>query len=1399
MKIKKLKKRWYVLFISLLLMAAGIFTYALTASHEATTLGYNVYIDEVSYYTYPKILEGSGSWLRNKDEINGSFLNRNVAVYCLQHYKASPNGIIYNEAPGSSINAAVYLAMSAPIDELGIRSIVKNDGHDGDREYLVRQLLVWYCTDGLKSESGLNNAPACKGRNGVEYDSNFSKSYSSELSASSQGIRVTPQDDGIGEAFLSGIKNLRGLLDKYADGNELNWDSSSYEVEAFNSTYNIAKGLSASSNLNLNDTEIEIYATYNGAKDDKIKFRTSPNGENINQVSPKETFCVLIPIDYNISNVELVAETNNAKKVTGKAYYTMAGSYQEVAVADYETVNRSSTAKVTGNAPVLNIIKTDEQGNKLGGAVFEIYKMHELNNAPANSKRWTDPSDNKEYAITYVTKVRTQSNANNLGIARFTAEQNVKYMVKEVQAPVNYELPAEKDRAKSTYLQIGQTNTVTFIDKKITDTHLYIRKVSLESRNAVDNKEISEDDLERLEGAEFTIEDITPNGASQEGLINTDGTRKKFKTNENGVISCKVKANHRYKVTEVTPPPGYKLPDKESDKVKEIDVVQDSNKNIVEFQDPKVKGTLSIKKVSKRDPNTSLEGVEFKLLNSKGNVVKRGKTDKFGKLQFENLDLGKYKLVETKAKQGYIIPDDLKKGIEVEVTENNNVVKYPTNSTSGTVSNEQIMGRIAIRKVDEVTGKPVKGTTVYGLYSDSACTQEIEKLTSVDGALSNESKELPYKMYYLKEIQAPDGYELSSKVTPVNINQPTTKKTYIVTVSDTPKRIVLRLFKKDSRESKYLAGAGFQLYKINDDKSESKISYKDGTWTLQDTFYTNAEGYLEIPCWLRYGKYKLVEVQAPEGYNKIKDIEITLDDSTKLNSVGVASVTVDNDKILGNVKLTKVKGSDNVTVPNTSFALYRVTDKNIMYGYKGDNGDADKKIKQGLESLVTEGKQFTIKDIPSENKKEPNPAEPVIDSITVDKDFPQPTGQELKVKANIRGPKDMKVKFIVGDLNGNEYVRQDYSEKTEVKVSFTQPGDKRIIVVVRYNDNGTTKFKRGSIFFQIVAASNKINPKDLEKPLQVIQNTPTIYEDQPNPNTEDKNVYNQTNLVKDKLNGVEYVNSYTTDKDGSLVVNDLPYGYYFFVEEKVDEPCVQDTTPIVFKVAEQGKTLEYTMHNNTITKFELTKTDVSDGKLLPNTEFAIYGDDKKTVVDSGVTDENGIATFWLTPGTYYYQEIKAPEGYQIDTGLYEFTVNDNDTVVKAHMTNSKQGFIITKTDVSDGTLLPNTEFAIYKDDKTTIITTGVTDEKGEAKFSLGTGTYYYQEIKAPEGYQIDNGLYQFVIKENDEIVRAHMTNTKLPRTGTVLSNDKLPLEITLAVVMLSGLVVFFVRKKVRNK
>ena len=84
---------------------------------------------------------------------------------------------------------------------------------------------------------------------------------------------------------------------------------------------------------------------------------------------------------------------------------------------------------------------------------------------------------------------------------------------------------------------------------------------------------------------------------------------------------------------------------------------------------------------------------------------------------------------------------------------------------------------------------------------------------------------------------------------------------------------------------------------------------------------------------------------------------------------------------------------------------------------------------------------------------------------------------------------------------------------------------------------------------------------------------------------------------------------------------------------------------------------------------ELTKKDISSGKVLPDTGIRIYDEDQKIVVE-GRTDEQGNFSFQKLPaGKYSFQEFDAPDGYQLDETPIPFEIKENDEIIKCEMTN----------------------------------------------------------------------------------------------------------------------------------
>ena len=175
------------------------------------------------------------------------------------------------------------------------------------------------------------------------------------------------------------------------------------------------------------------------------------------------------------------------------------------------------------------------------------------------------------------------------------------------------------------------------------------------------------------------------------------------------------------------------------------------------------------------------------------------------------------------------------------------------------------------------------------------------------------------------------------------------------------------------------------------------------------------------------------------------------------------------------------------------------------------------------------------------------------------------------------------------------------------------------------------------------------------------------------------------------------------------------------------------------------------------------------------------------------------------------KETVAPDGFIIDENVYSFSIEKDGETVEISNTEAGHGFInkpekgsveITKTDVSTGQLIPNCGIEILDKDGNVVVQ-GRTDDNGIVKFDmLRVGDYFYREFDAPDGYILDENSYPFTIKENGEIVKCRMTNTKIPQQTTPYTGDNgsdILAWIMIGLSLAIGSVLFICRKKKGGK
>ena len=809
---------------------------------------------------------------------------------------------------------------------------------------------------------------------------------------------------------------------------------------------------------------------------------------------------------------------------------------------------------------------------------------------------------------------------------------------------------------------------------------------------------------------------------------------KQGKTDEKGHLEFDKVPWGRYQLKEIDAPDGYVLDPSAKD------FVLDKDKQEFKYQyvNRRIKGQLVITKIDK-DTKKPLKGATFEI--KKGDtLIQTVTTDDTGVAKLDKLPYGEYTVIEKEAPQGYLLNATPQKINIVQDAEIYHV----------TFENKAGKGNIEITKTEDGSGRKLAGAE-FAIWDQS--------MAQVDTVVTGESgvgvsSSLPVGTYYIQETRAPEGYVIDPKMHPIRIGE----EGRVIKYSMPNKQILgkVKIKKVDAVTGTTLEGIEFKIY----EKSKPDV--------VVDTLVTDEFGMAtskELP----FGDYIIKESKTPNGYFPlVKDYEFKIDRHDK-----VVEFTIENKPILTDLIVNKTGELTGKSVPGATFQLKKNGEiMNFKIGTQVVSSlttDSQGKIKFPQKLGVGNYELIEIK-APSGYL----PAKSVKFEITADSVKENPNGLVINVKdKEIKGNvKLVKIDEDTGKVMPN--ITFELFNKDDVSLGkYTT--DENGVIEVKDLDYGEYYFKEVSKPHGYVEDTGKI-PFMIQKDGQTI----TL-------NKSNKLIDGDLELTKvdidtgETLSGVifkvvnattnEAIGTYTTDSTGKFRINDLPFGKYYVKEIQGLEGYESDPKPEIFYIQESGELVTITKYNKKIKgKIQINKTDVSDGKVIPDCGFRIWKDDKKTIVIEGKTDKNGIAEFELGYGKYYYQEFDAPEGYVLDNRLYPFEIKENGEIVKAHMTNEKiKGTMeLSKVDISNGMLIPNAKFKIYKDDKKTVVVKGVTDQNGIAKFNLEYGKYYYQEYDAPVGYILDDTLFPFEIKINGDIVKCQMTNK--PETGGLIIN-----------------------------
>lgn len=963
------------------------------------------------------------------------------------------------------------------------------------------------------------------------------------------------------------------------------------------------------------------------------------------------------------------------------------------------------------------------------------------------------------------------------GVVKFEGLPFGRYTIAETKAPQGY-VPAgsinvevKGDGSNGSVIQVGDV-----INKR---TKLTVTK-------------FAEDEKTALPGAKFVIKSadgkyVKVDGTSFASFADKKEDATAIVTDENGTFTLEYLPLGEYVLEEVKAPDGYlTISDPENFTIK-------NESTAVSVGNTRIKADL---KIIKTDENGKLlEGIKFTLKNSVvGFVTASGSngrytytdladtvtefiTDERGEIFVSGLLWGTYYLSETNAPKGIVgIKDQI---VKVDAENHNKTIELK-------LENRSEKGKIEFTKTDGagngLAGAVFKLKLVEKSGTAYSTVEQMYAISDDKGRVSFE--DVPYGVYELSEVIAPEGYVRSNDTYYVSIGDAVAEGKKIDSVpnpwtnSRTEKEFTVKKVSADGGE--LLNGAVFQVLDEDNNPIEDKIITTNG-----------GSGKITLPL----GRYYLKETVAPEGYELNEEL-IPFEVTTN----GRNTVTVKNTPKTGSLTIQKAD-KDGKPLLGAEFKIYAAEGaarKNPIYTLITDS--SGKAVKTGIpygsyvaiESRAPEGyerdnTEHTF-DIPQKNEDGTVSADI---SISVENTKSRYALSIVKRDINDKNKKLANTKFAV--RGGGFYAEVETGKDGTATVEVPAAGEYSITEIAP------------PVGYTLDPATYTVK---VEGHTAAGEEEPFIAK-----NYQTKVTLNKVDEKGNRLEGAEFSildadgkqpakftqegSVYTYSESGSVTeieagyadIVGLPVGSYILRENKAPEKYIpMEDMSFHVRADLYDKALELTVENLPHEKGVAVLKESPDGTRLKGAVFTLYKADN-TEVEKVTTDKAGVALFTgLNPGSYYIKETAAPEGYKLSDKKFDFTIDSNgvlsgkgfagDELYKLTVENRpvEHGFKVKKVSTNDeGLTLLGAEFRILGgglDKRYTTGADGLTEQ-----ITLPIGEYTLTEMKAPEGYVI-NGEGRHISVREDGI---YLDGDKLGE-GTAITIRNAPVNFKLRLV-----------------
>lgn len=746
-----------------------------------------------------------------------------------------------------------------------------------------------------------------------------------------------------------------------------------------------------------------------------------------------------------------------------------------------------------------------------------------------------------------------------------------------------------------------------------------------------------------------------------------------------------------------------------------------SEVTFVDYEKPSLE--IVKKNIANGEP---IEGVTYRIEQTDGSFSTSATTDNHGRIFLDSVPVGTFKVTEINV-PNHVILCPIPQEVALKPGETSTVTFFNALKPS-----------LEIRKVDSVTGDPIKGAKFQIWYgSNHTDTGELNDLGTYFSDASGKIilPEIKDGWYKVTELEPASGYA---------IKEPATQECFIsggeskvLTFENTPlSAIIIR--KVDSESGQPLEGAWF------------RIRYLGGTsgtgGTVVGEYKTSSNGTI-VATGLKAGTYVCEEISAPDGY-VITDATETVYLSGK--DQDVITVTFGNDK-MGSLLIVK---KDAVTGAPISDVEFLVTDSDgSVIGtangkYVTDSAGTIRidDLTPGMTVIAREVRAkdgYILDDTPQSIKIKRN-------SVMTLEFRNQPKGGVLvkKVDAVTNAPIS-DVEFLVTDSDGNlignangkfvtdsagTFTITDIAPGTTLVVKETRAKDGYILddtpqtVKVKSNEITTVEFRNQPKGNLIIVKQDSVTKEPLE-------------------GVEFKITYADGSYVDAEGGTLSSTGLYWTDKEGRITISGISGTVVVTEVETIPGYSIDENARTQTVVVNPNDTQTLYFYNTPVGGLQIIKSDKDSGKRISGVKFEIRKMNGE-IIGAYTTDSDGVIYLpEAESGWYTVTELEAASGYLLDTTPHRIEVKDGQTATLEITNHKSSRILLHKVDKATGKGISGAVFLLY-DGNHNPIGEYVTDQDGYiyADEGLTDGRYYLREIKAAQGYVLDPELKTIYVR-----------------------------------------------------